>query len=350
MGKRIIVKGSDFSANAIGETTTTYSVTYSLTHCTSSTNATSVEAGSSYTVTLTPQSGYQITSATVTHNGVTVSPTGSGYTYTIGSVSGNISVVCVAEAESTVTINKVGSITKGYVSEDGTIKSYPDAGITAWRYQKYSITATSATTAYIVGSSLYSSSASVPAIILVDSNDNVLGYYGVDDSTVTGATPYINTQVPLPQGNYFAYVNTTSAELYDIYLGTTPYNGIPSTTSISLVETSAGYAGIFNITTSSGTWGWNKYLVNAATKVGATYSGTAYYNKSDYSKEVAALQVYDENGVSFLTGGRDTVKTDSNNVQYNNATVDLPIGTYYVYVNWSTSQTGGGSLTLDLGE
>lgn len=352
MGKSIIVKNANFATNAIERvtpSTTYYSISYNLTNATSSSNVIVISAGASYSITLTPNTGYTIYSATVTHNGVAVTPT-SGYTYNIPSVSGNILVECVAVAESTVTINKVDSITKGYVSENGTIKSYTQKQITSWRYQKYSVTATSATTAYIVGSSLYSSSASVPAIVLVDSNDNVLGYYGVDDSTVTGATPYINTQISLPQGNYFAYVNTTSAQLYDIYLGTTPYNGIPSTTSISLVETSAGYAGIFNITTTSSNLNWKKYLVNAATKVNATYTGTAFYNKNDYSKEVAALQVYDENGVSFLLGGRDTDKTDSNHVPYDDATITLPIGSYYVYVNYVTTQTNGGNLTLGLGE
>ena len=81
---------------------TTYTVTYDLENATASNNATIVTAGSSYTVTLTPNSGYTISSATVTHNRVEVTPT-SGYTYNIPSVSGNILVECVAVAQTDYT-------------------------------------------------------------------------------------------------------------------------------------------------------------------------------------------------------------------------------------------------------
>lgn len=101
MGKRLIIKGASFITNAIDRitpATTYYSVTYNLNHCTATNNATSIAAGSTYTVTINPQSGYNISSVTVRHNGQTVMPTGSGYTYRINSVSGNITVTATATA------------------------------------------------------------------------------------------------------------------------------------------------------------------------------------------------------------------------------------------------------------
>ena len=86
MGKRLIIKGASFITNAIDRitpSTTYYSVIYNLSHCTASNSATSVAAGSSYIVTITAQSGYNISSVTVRHNGQTVSPT-SGYTDSVG--------------------------------------------------------------------------------------------------------------------------------------------------------------------------------------------------------------------------------------------------------------------------
>lgn len=101
MGKGLIIKGANFAINAIDRitpSTTYYSVIYNLSHCSASNSATSIAAGSTYTVTITANSGYNISSVTVKHNGQTVNPTGSGYTYTINNVSGNITVTATATA------------------------------------------------------------------------------------------------------------------------------------------------------------------------------------------------------------------------------------------------------------
>lgn len=101
MGKRVIIKGANFAINAIDRispSTTYYSVIYNLSHCSASNSATSIAAGSTYTVTITANSGYNISSVSVKHNGQTVNPTGSGYTYTINNVSGNITVTATATA------------------------------------------------------------------------------------------------------------------------------------------------------------------------------------------------------------------------------------------------------------
>ena len=104
MGKRLIIKGASFITNAIDRitpSTTYYSVLYNLSHCSASNSATSIAAGSTYEVTITAQNGYTLSSVTVRHNGQTVMPTGSGYTYRINSVSGDITVTATATADVT---------------------------------------------------------------------------------------------------------------------------------------------------------------------------------------------------------------------------------------------------------
>lgn len=101
MGKRLIIIGANFSANAIDRidpSGTYYSVTYNLTNATASTSVSVVEEGSSYTVTLTPNSGYPLLSVVVTHDGVPVQPVGNDYTYTINSVEGNIVITAIARS------------------------------------------------------------------------------------------------------------------------------------------------------------------------------------------------------------------------------------------------------------
>lgn len=88
-----------------------YSVTYNLTNVMSSTSVTTVQAGSSYIVTLTPRADYVMSSATVTHNGMTIMPTGSGYTYKINSVAGNIVINATAVAQVVTTYNVTYNLT-----------------------------------------------------------------------------------------------------------------------------------------------------------------------------------------------------------------------------------------------
>lgn len=75
---------------------TYYQVTYSLTHAVSSTNISVVQEGQSFSVTISAESGYELSSVSVTHNGLVVTPTGNTYTYNIGSVSGDIIITAVA--------------------------------------------------------------------------------------------------------------------------------------------------------------------------------------------------------------------------------------------------------------
>ena len=98
----------------------TYSVTYNLTGLTASSQETTVNQGSSMSITLTPQDGYTLPdSVTVTMNGATLT---DGYTYENG-------VLTIDEVYGNTVITAKG---KGGSSGESTYKvSYDFYGVTA---------------------------------------------------------------------------------------------------------------------------------------------------------------------------------------------------------------------------
>ena len=73
------------------------SVTLALTHCTASDPATAVEDGTAYTVTLTPDAGYELSSVTVTMGGTDVTATAySAGVVTVANVTGDIVITASA--------------------------------------------------------------------------------------------------------------------------------------------------------------------------------------------------------------------------------------------------------------
>ena len=102
-------------------TPTYYSVTYSLSHVTSSTTTASVAQGSSFAATLTAASGYTLSSVTIKMGGADI--TSSAYNtstrvVSIASVTGNVTITATAVAAtvavSSVTLNKSTlSLTEG---------------------------------------------------------------------------------------------------------------------------------------------------------------------------------------------------------------------------------------------
>lgn len=76
-----------------------YTVTNTLTKCSSSNAATKAATGSSYSATITADSGYTLGAVTVTMGGVDISSTAvSGANINIANVTGNIVVTCTATA------------------------------------------------------------------------------------------------------------------------------------------------------------------------------------------------------------------------------------------------------------
>lgn len=85
-----------------------YSVTESLTNCVNSNTAKTVASGDSYTATITANSGYTLSSVTVTMGGSAVSVTGGAIN--IASVTGDIVITAVAEEAAVEIINWIKEV------------------------------------------------------------------------------------------------------------------------------------------------------------------------------------------------------------------------------------------------
>ena len=94
------------------DTNVYYTVTNSLTNCTSSNSATQAIGGQSYSATITANSGYELKSVAVTMGGQSVSV--SGGVINIASVTGDIVITAVAEEAAVEIINWIKEV--GYVS------------------------------------------------------------------------------------------------------------------------------------------------------------------------------------------------------------------------------------------
>ena len=95
-------------------TTTTRTITYNLSHVSSSNSTASIENGQSYTTTLTASTNYTLNSVTVTMGGVDITSTAySSGTITIPSVTGNIVITATA-------VPAVSSISAVY-TQSGTV-------------------------------------------------------------------------------------------------------------------------------------------------------------------------------------------------------------------------------------
>lgn len=82
----------------------TYTVTNNLTGCTTSNSAASVDGGSSYAAAITPNSGYSMTSLSVTMGGTDITATAvSGNAITIAEVTGAIVITALAEEQTSYT-------------------------------------------------------------------------------------------------------------------------------------------------------------------------------------------------------------------------------------------------------
>lgn len=82
----------------------TYTVTNNLTGCTTSNSAESVDGGSSYAAAITPNSGYSMTSLSVTMGGTDITATAvSGNAITIAEVTGAIVITALAEEQTSYT-------------------------------------------------------------------------------------------------------------------------------------------------------------------------------------------------------------------------------------------------------
>jgi hypothetical protein len=112
-----------------------YSVTNNLTQCTNSNSTTQAIEGSSYSATITANSGYEIKSVTVTMGGTDVSSSAvSGGTIFIENVTGNIVISAVAEeAQAAEPVTVDIALTDGIrIGSDGTDRT--EAGFCATQH------------------------------------------------------------------------------------------------------------------------------------------------------------------------------------------------------------------------
>ena len=123
MGKNLIIVGADFAQNAVDGTDieTYYTISRSLTYCSLSNSATSVEENASYTSNVAASTGYSLSSVVVRMGGTDV--TSSVYSngrISIPAVTGNVSITAVAVADSSAGLFDNASWFNGYWNASGT--------------------------------------------------------------------------------------------------------------------------------------------------------------------------------------------------------------------------------------
>ena len=91
-------------------TPTTYTITKNLSNCSCSNSATSITSGSSYSATISANSGYDLSSLTVTMGGTNITSSAvSGSRISISSVTGNIVITASATQQSTPSTPSTGA-------------------------------------------------------------------------------------------------------------------------------------------------------------------------------------------------------------------------------------------------
>lgn len=106
-----------YTESGEGTTPTTYTITNNLTNCTTSNTLNSIKADRMYVATITPDSGYNLSTIKVTMGGTDItSSVVSGDTITISKVTGNIVITAKAIEQSTppetLTISNISNITQ----------------------------------------------------------------------------------------------------------------------------------------------------------------------------------------------------------------------------------------------
>lgn len=234
-------------------TTTTRTITYNLTHVTSSNTTESIESGQSYTTSLTADTDYTMNTVTVTMGGedVTDEVYSSG-TVTIPSVTGNIVITATAElplqsitasytqrgtvydtdsldslkADLVVTANYVGGTSETVPSSDYTLSGTLVEGTST-----ITVSYEGKTTTFTVN---VSSVPSVYPLTLTDSSEGV-GFGSVDITKPTNTPPYVgspaksrfhcigdNTGYPITAGK--TYTITISGTAGTEYCGMRSFN------------------------------------------------------------------------------------------------------------------------------
>jgi hypothetical protein len=122
--------------NLVIDTNVYYTVTNTLTQCTSNNSATKAVKGGSYSATITAKSGYELKSIVVKMGGTDISSTAvSGGKITISNVTGNIVITAVAEEVQVSYTNLADPTSSDWwvdsrIGSDGTVRSEPGYHVT----------------------------------------------------------------------------------------------------------------------------------------------------------------------------------------------------------------------------
>ena len=130
----------------------TYSITNNLTNCTNSNAVTTINEGSSYSATISANSGYELSTITVTMGGTNITSTAvSGRTISIANVTGNIVITATATQTSsggggthtnTVTVESLhnGNHFNFFYAIDASSLNNGDEVVVSWNYSNASTT------------------------------------------------------------------------------------------------------------------------------------------------------------------------------------------------------------------
>ncbi len=126
-GGTIIGPGTGGSTGG-GSTTTYYNITYNLTYCSSYSSVSSIASGSSYSTTITPNSGYTMSNISVTMGGTNItSSVVSGNGINIYSVTGDVIITAAATTNVTQTYTNptvTFNYGKAIVTQDGYTETF----------------------------------------------------------------------------------------------------------------------------------------------------------------------------------------------------------------------------------
>lgn len=213
----------------------TKSITNNLTGCTTSNSATSVAVNESYSATITPNSGYTLTTLTVTMGGVDITSTAvSGSTISIAPVTGDVVITASAEAQASYT-----NLVRTSIDSDGSV--YNGVGYLDGKYMSGGVPSSGA-----------DSNATITGYIQINSTDTIGDVYrfkGVGEPTAS------HTRMAICNSSFATIKETNS------FLG----SAIPS---------------IFTLTTETASDGTTVYVVTVNDKIKHYYSNAQYFRFS----------------------------------------------------------------------
>ena len=215
--------------------TETKSITNNLTGCTTSNSATSVAVNESYSATITPNSGYTLTTLTVTMGGVDItSTTVSGGTITIAAVTGDVVITAFAEAQASYT-----NLVRTSIDSNGSV--YNGVGYLDGKYMSHGAPSSSA-----------DSNATITGYIQINSTDTIGDVYrfkGVGEPTAS------HTRMAICNASFATITETNS------FLG-------------------SAILSCFTLTTETASDGTTVYVVTVNDKIKHYYSNAKYFRFS----------------------------------------------------------------------